>query len=83
MLLNEAMLASQRAHERNSLAVAQNSLRLANRNFWVAVIAVGLSSVLGITGSCIAYKAAGIGAEATIEAVKMQIESDKRLADKK
>jgi len=73
MLLNEAMLESQRAHERNSLEVAKNS-------FLVAIIALGVSAVsIGAT-VIITSNSARLSANATLEAARMQIDANKEIA---
>lgn len=66
MLLNDAMLESQRNHAEASLKTATRTAR------WTA-----LAVVVGAFG---AWYSANLTAKATIEAVKMQIASDQEVA---
>lgn len=80
MLLNEAMLESQRAHERNSLQVAQNSLSVAQSNFKVAIGALLLSLAATIITAIITYVSAGREADATLKAADSQNEVQREVS---
>lgn len=69
MLLNDEMVKAQQRHAEASLKTAVWTAR------WTAIAV--------LVGALVAWYSANLAADATIEAVKMQIKSDRELAEKK
>jgi hypothetical protein len=66
MLLTESMLETQRRH--------------ADRSLWVAIVAASVTAISVLVGAYFTNNSAHLGAQATIQAAKMQIEVQREIS---